>query len=47
VALADFVLLVAILGIGGLGIQFAAKMGFESVAVRRGKDKEELAKKWR
>jgi D-arabinose 1-dehydrogenase-like Zn-dependent alcohol dehydrogenase len=40
--------LVAILGIGGLGhlgIQFAAKMGFDTVAVGRGKDKEELAKK--
>lgn len=37
--------LVAILGIGGLGhlgIQFAAKMGFNTVAIGRGKDKEEL-----
>jgi len=35
--------LVAILGIGGhLGIQFAAKMGFDTVTVDRGKDKEEL-----
>jgi D-arabinose 1-dehydrogenase-like Zn-dependent alcohol dehydrogenase len=40
--------LVAILGIGGLGhlgIQFAAKMGFNTVAVGRGKDKEELVMK--
>jgi D-arabinose 1-dehydrogenase-like Zn-dependent alcohol dehydrogenase len=40
--------LVAILGIGGLGhlgIQFAAKMGFRTVAIARGMDKEPLAKK--
>jgi D-arabinose 1-dehydrogenase-like Zn-dependent alcohol dehydrogenase len=40
--------LVAILGIGGLGhlgIQFAAKMGFSTVAIARGVDKEPLAKK--
>lgn len=39
--------LVAILGIGGLGhlgIQFAAKMGFHAIAIARGKDKEPLAK---
>jgi D-arabinose 1-dehydrogenase-like Zn-dependent alcohol dehydrogenase len=39
--------LVAILGIGGLGhlgVQFAAKMGFNTVAIARGKDKEPLAK---
>jgi alcohol dehydrogenase/propanol-preferring alcohol dehydrogenase len=39
---------VAILGVGGLGhlgIQFAAKMGFRTVAIARGKDKAELAKK--
>ena len=38
---------VAVLGIGGLGhlgVQFAAKMGFDTVAIARGKDKEELAK---
>src|SRR6202049_654896 len=38
---------VAILGIGGLGhlgIQYAAKMGFKTVAVARGKDKEALAR---
>jgi D-arabinose 1-dehydrogenase-like Zn-dependent alcohol dehydrogenase len=40
--------LVAILGVGGLGhlgVQFAAKMGFRTVAVARGADKEPLAKK--
>jgi D-arabinose 1-dehydrogenase-like Zn-dependent alcohol dehydrogenase len=39
--------LVAILGIGGLGhlgIQFAAKMGFRTVAIARGMDKEPLAR---
>ena len=38
---------VAILGIGGLGhlgIQFAAKMGFNTVAIGRGKDEEEMVK---
>jgi propanol-preferring alcohol dehydrogenase len=37
---------VAVLGIGGLGhlgIQFAAKMGFKTIAIARGKDKEEMA----
>jgi alcohol dehydrogenase/propanol-preferring alcohol dehydrogenase len=40
--------LVAILGVGGLGhlaVQFASKMGFETIAIARGKDKEPLAKK--
>src|SRR5438445_278779 len=40
--------LVAVLGIGGLGhlgVQFAAKMGFKTVAIARGKDKEPLARK--
>jgi D-arabinose 1-dehydrogenase-like Zn-dependent alcohol dehydrogenase len=40
--------LVAVLGIGGLGhlgVQFAAKMGFRTVAIARGMDKEPLAKK--
>ncbi|HTN70170.1 MAG TPA: alcohol dehydrogenase [Methylomirabilota bacterium] len=40
--------LVAILGVGGLGhlgIQFAAKMGFNTVAIARGKDKEPFARK--
>jgi D-arabinose 1-dehydrogenase-like Zn-dependent alcohol dehydrogenase len=38
---------VAVLGIGGLGhlgVQFAAKLGFRTVAIARGKDKEALAK---
>src|SRR5581483_2587730 len=38
---------VAVLGIGGLGhlgVQFASKMGFRTIAVARGKDKEPLAK---
>ena len=38
----------AVLGIGGLGhlgVQYAAKMGFRTVAIARGKDKEPLAKK--
>jgi D-arabinose 1-dehydrogenase-like Zn-dependent alcohol dehydrogenase len=40
--------IVAILGIGGLGhlgVQFAAKMGFRTIAIARGKDEEELVKK--
>jgi len=39
--------LVAILGLGGLGhlgVQYAVKMGFRTVAIARGKDKEPLAK---
>lgn len=38
--------LVAVLGIGGLGhlgVQFSRKLGFHTVAIGRGKDKEELA----
>jgi D-arabinose 1-dehydrogenase-like Zn-dependent alcohol dehydrogenase len=40
--------LVAILGIGGLGhlgVQFAAKLGFETVAIARGTSKAELARR--
>ncbi len=40
--------LVAVIGLGGLGhlgIQFAARSGFNTVAIGRGKDKEALAKK--
>jgi D-arabinose 1-dehydrogenase-like Zn-dependent alcohol dehydrogenase len=40
--------LVAVLGVGGLGhlaVQFAAKMGFRTVAIARGMDKEPLARK--
>jgi len=39
---------VAVLGIGGLGhlgIQYARQMGFETVAINRGNDKQELARK--
>jgi D-arabinose 1-dehydrogenase-like Zn-dependent alcohol dehydrogenase len=39
---------VAVQGIGGLGhlgVQYARKMGFETVALGHGKDKEPLAKK--
>ena len=38
---------VAVLGIGGLGhlaVQFASKMGFHTIAIARGRDKEPLAK---
>ena len=41
--------LVAVQGLGGLGhlgIQFASKMGFHTVAIGRGKDKEPLARKF-
>jgi D-arabinose 1-dehydrogenase-like Zn-dependent alcohol dehydrogenase len=40
--------LVAVLGVGGLGhlgVQFAAKMGFKTVAIARGADKGPFAKK--
>lgn len=40
--------LVAVLGVGGLGhlgIQFASKMGFRTVAIARGNEKEPLARK--
>jgi D-arabinose 1-dehydrogenase-like Zn-dependent alcohol dehydrogenase len=39
--------LVAILGVGGLGhlgVQFAAKLGFNTVAIARGREKEALAR---
>src|SRR5260370_12061341 len=39
---------VAVHGIGGLGhlgVQYARQMGFKTVAIGRGRDKEELAKK--
>ncbi len=45
--------LVAVLGIGGLGhlgVQYAAKMGFKTVAIARGRDKAPLARQlgaWR
>jgi len=40
--------LVAVLGLGGLGhlgVQYAVKMGFKTVAIARGADKEPLARK--
>ena len=40
--------LVAVLGLGGLGhlgVQYAAKMGFLTAAIARGKEKESLARK--
>jgi D-arabinose 1-dehydrogenase-like Zn-dependent alcohol dehydrogenase len=40
--------LLAVLGIGGLGhlgVQFAVKMGFRTVAIARGKDREPLARR--
>jgi D-arabinose 1-dehydrogenase-like Zn-dependent alcohol dehydrogenase len=40
--------LVAVLGLGGLGhlgVQYAVKMGFRTVGIARGKDKEPLARK--
>jgi D-arabinose 1-dehydrogenase-like Zn-dependent alcohol dehydrogenase len=39
---------VAVLGLGGLGhlgVQYASKMGFQTVGIARGKDKEALARK--
>lgn len=39
---------VAVLGVGGLGhlgVQYAAKMGFQTVAVARGAEKEDLARR--
>ena len=39
--------LVAVLGLGGLGhlgVQYAAKMGYETVGIARGRDKEPLAR---
>ncbi|BCA55905.1 Alcohol dehydrogenase [Nitrospira sp. KM1] len=39
----DLVVVQGLGGLGHLGIQFAAKMGFHTVAIGRGKDKEALA----
>src|SRR5262245_51719879 len=39
--------LVAVLGVGGLGhlgVQYASRMGFRTVAIARGQDKEPLAR---
>jgi len=41
----DVVAVIGLGGLGHLGIQFAAKSGFNTVALGRGKDKEALARK--
>jgi D-arabinose 1-dehydrogenase-like Zn-dependent alcohol dehydrogenase len=41
----DVVAVIGLGGLGHLGVQFAAKSGFKTVAIGRGKDKEALAKK--
>src|SRR6202163_702045 len=41
----DVVTVLDIGGLGHLGVQYARQMGFETVALGRGKDKEPLAKK--
>jgi D-arabinose 1-dehydrogenase-like Zn-dependent alcohol dehydrogenase len=41
----DVVAVIGLGGLGHLGIQFAAKSGFNTVAIGRGKDKEALARK--
>jgi D-arabinose 1-dehydrogenase-like Zn-dependent alcohol dehydrogenase len=40
----DVVAVIGLGGLGHLGVQFAAKSGFNTVAIGRGKDKEALAK---
>jgi alcohol dehydrogenase/propanol-preferring alcohol dehydrogenase len=39
----DLVAVVGVGGLGHLGVQFAAKLGFDTVAIARGREKEELA----
>jgi D-arabinose 1-dehydrogenase-like Zn-dependent alcohol dehydrogenase len=41
----DVVAVIGLGGLGHLGIQYAAKSGYATVAIGRGKDKEELARK--
>ncbi len=41
----DFVAVLGLGGLGHLGVQFAAKMGFETVAIARGQEKEAFARK--
>src|SRR5215467_11215290 len=41
----DVVAVLDIGGLGHLGIQFASKMGFRTIAIGRGKDKEEIVRK--
>ena len=40
----DVVALLGIGGLGHLGVQYAARMGFRTIAIARGKDKEPLAR---
>ena len=40
----DLVVIHGVGGLGHLGVQFAARQGFHTVAVNRGRDKEELAR---
>jgi D-arabinose 1-dehydrogenase-like Zn-dependent alcohol dehydrogenase len=40
----DVVAILVIGGLGHIGIQFASKLGFKTIAISRGKDKEELVK---
>ena len=40
----DLVAMHGVGGLGHLGIQFAARQGFRTVAVNRGRDKEALAR---
>lgn len=40
----DLVVVLGLGGLGHLGVQFAAKMGFKTVAIARGQDKEALAR---
>lgn len=40
----DVVAVIGVGGLGHLGVQFAAKMGFHTVAIARGVDKEKLAR---
>jgi D-arabinose 1-dehydrogenase-like Zn-dependent alcohol dehydrogenase len=39
----DLVVILGLGGLGHLGVQFAAKLGFDTVAIARGREKEELA----
>jgi D-arabinose 1-dehydrogenase-like Zn-dependent alcohol dehydrogenase len=41
----DIVVILGLGGLGHLGVQFAASMGFETISIARGKDKESFAKK--
>ena len=40
----DVVAILGIVGLGHLGVQFAARMGFHTVAIARGADKQDLAR---